>query len=252
MTINDYRVFVKNVTLDDSEWNTLLEQVVSDIAHETRIFKKMVGFTVEPTLEYYDFEAISELHDKFEVEIDNITIGSFDFDDVISISNGCVPTLSTTEVELNPESENMILDVHDVMNTDAKSIFRDFTYMQGYTYRNDKYDDCYQPCDVQPALATCDQPNDEAFVVQEGVEKAIAVISFEPDPALITADIEKRIKPAIIAGLKFFANDIYNDKDDAAVANVFYQRYFSAKRELINKYPYFNSRNTIEVDKKYI
>jgi len=246
MDINDYRVFVKNVTLSDAEWDTLMKQVVSDVAQETRIFKKLVGFTLEPTLEYYDFEAISGLHDKLDVEITNITIGSFDFEDIMKIAkDGCVPSLDTIEDEEFILDENMILDVNDIIDTSAKSIFKKFTFMQGYTYAT-----CALPCETT-ANADCDQPQDEAFYVNND-KKAIAIISFEPDPDKITADIERRIKPAIIAGLKFFANDIYNDKDDAAVANLFYQRYFAAKRELINKYPYYNSNNRVDSSKKFV
>ena len=251
MTIDDYKVFVKNVTLSDAEWQILLEQVVADIANETRIFKKMVGFTVEPTVEYYDFQAITSLHDKLTFDIYNITIGSFTFDDIMSISKGCVPSLTTTAAGVYSNLGNMILDVHDIIATDTRSLFKDFRYVQGYTYRNMNYDPCANVCEVDTSVEDCVQKGDEAFIVDDA-KKAIAIVSFEPDLSAIPPELERRIKPAIIAGLKFFGNDIYNDQENAAVANLFYQRYFAAKRELINKYPAYGTSNKRDVSEKYV
>jgi len=42
---------------------------------------------------------------------------------------------------------------------------------------------------------------------------------------------------AVIEGCKYYINDTFASHTDAQVANVFYQRYWQKKQQLLNQYP---------------
>jgi len=229
MIADDYKVYIKNVSLEDDEISELLKQAVEDIASETRVFKTIVGFSVEPDVEYYDFEAIFGLYCATVTDIKTLSFSSpITLNDIM---NGVFPDMVITNTVDYPKPDHMILDVNDIFDTEGKSITERFTFLSGYNYRNKLFDEKIDK--VEPY-------------------QAAAVISFVPDPKIIDEDIERRIRPAIIAGLKYFANDIYNDTDNAQVANLYYQRYFAAKRELINKYPVSAAIGRRDSSKKYV
>jgi len=229
MVLDSYKVYVKNVSLTDDEMHTLLKQVVDDISAETRIFKALVGFTLEPTIEYYDFEAIFGLYNITVTDMSSINIGSpgMSIEDIL---DGKFPTIDVTTAVKYPEHKNMILDINGILDVKGKDASHKFQYLSGYNYLNKEYDP---------------KPTTEP-------EHLAALISFTPSIDAIQEDVERRIKPAIIAGLKYFANDIYNDTDNAQVANLYYQRYFAAKRELINKYPVSTALGRRDSSKKYV
>jgi hypothetical protein len=69
-----------------------------------------------------------------------------------------------------------------------------------------------------------------------GTTKAVVSTVIPHVDELLPEDME-HIMRAIIEGCKYYFNDTLQTTNDAQVANLFYQRYWQKKQELVNTFP---------------
>lgn len=99
MTQKDYlrnkvQIHIRDVKIENSDLDAIIETVVDEIALETRIFKKLYGFTIHEDIEKYNFRYIAKMNEQVEEEPTNIIFGDPSDEDLIDfIENGNFPDI---------------------------------------------------------------------------------------------------------------------------------------------------------------
>ena len=236
MDIKNYSVYIKNTSLEVSELEGLATDVIENIANDTLIFKTLFGFSIEPEIEFYDMRAMFGLDSRLNLHVKKIVSTSVNKQNVFDFfKTGKFPSAKDASVMELDEYDEVFLSLHGLVDVHGKSLMGHFTHMSGSVYKLNENSHFRDTTDLIP---------------QED-RKAVGIAAFIPDKAMIAEDIERLIKPAIIAGIKFYVNDMYNDKEGAAVSDLYYKRFYAAKQTLINKYPFYNNNYEKDTKKQY-
>ena len=205
---------VRDISNSDIEIDQIVLQVIEDIANETKIFRKIYGFTVDKSINVYDFNALSFLNNRLEVQ--SITIGSVTSDSVLSYMQTYdtfpSPTVSTTTFA---NTKNVPLELMDVYDENGYSIINKFHY-SGTSER------------------IC---NDAKWLEDNhAIDKAF-VMSVVPDIQELRSEELSVITACIIEGCKYYFSNTYESTPDGQITNLYYQRYWQKKQLLINQFP---------------
>ncbi len=216
--ISKYKIYVRDYGVEDTDLATILNDVIREIAFKTRIFKTIIGFEIFDGIRVYDFGSIyrinlSEKRDLMTLDIIEPTLN--DLLEAIDNKKALdIQVIKTTE----PVSENsQLIDVTDIVNENGKTIF-----------------DLFEP--VNDLLFEYKGPSYKEPI------KAYAIGSYVPDVTLIAPDIEEIIKPALIAGVKYYLSSNYTNAQNLQPIVSDFQKWNNELNILMSKYPYYNSK----------
>jgi hypothetical protein len=216
MDINRYKFYVRDIGVSDTELQNILNDVIEDIAISTGIFQKAFGFTIEPEIELYNFDALLDMYERNQTEIANLTLDSITESELIEYlkdpTNFTVDVTETSTVGITPNKFLNTLDIITLNGNSLVSMIKDFEYISNNSYRY-KY----------------------ANTIRDKIE-AICLCSIIPDISNIRPEVEAIMRNAIIKGLKYFTDTTMNAQNVNPV-NFKFQEYEKAKIELQNKYP---------------
>jgi len=218
---NRIKFYIKDVRSTDEEINEVILQTIRDIANETKIFKKVNGFTVHKEKTLYDFRDITRMNEQTETEVSAVTIGSISREGILDWFEetggqyGLPDPDVTKTTYTESEAESMFVDLLDIFDESGANKTFKFQYHGTAIYHvedqdwldenDDKFFGCV--CTVIPHIDEL-LPEDIAYVMS-----------------------------AIIEGCKYHFADTLMTQEDAQVANLYYQRYWQKKQSLVNQFP---------------
>ena len=123
---NKVKIHIRDVNMTDSELDDIIDTVLGEISLETRVFKKLYGFTVHEDIEQYDFRYIARLNEQVEQEPGNITLGDPSPSDILKfVSDGTFPEIpvdKNLEIETAQSQFIGLLDLFDEEEANKKLI----------------------------------------------------------------------------------------------------------------------------------
>ncbi len=216
--INNYKVYVRDYGIEDTDLATILNDVIREIAFKTRIFKTIIGFEIIDGVTVYDFGSIYKINMAEKKDLLSLDVIEPTLEDLLEAMNdgtGLEVQVNET-LESFPENSQLI-DVTDVVNENRESIFDLFDPVNDLIY---EYKGAF---------------NEESI-------KAYAIGSFIPDVTLVGSNIEEVIKPALIAGVKYYLSSNYTNAQNLQPVVSDFQKWNNEINLLMSKYPYYNSK----------
>ena len=208
---------IRDISFKDYEIDEMILQVITDIANETKLFKKIIGFTIHEDKKIYDFRNLTRMNERVEIELEAVSIQAYTPEDIIEFIKAGAwsnPEIDKT-VFVERDGQSMFIDLLDVYDEFGHYITDKFQYhgtAQYYCLDNQWRKD------------------------NEGVGKCFVASVIPQIDEILQEDIHE-IMHTIIEGCKYYFNDTFGSGDDAQVANLYYQRYWQSKQALINKHP---------------
>jgi len=221
LDISDYKFFVRDVGVSDTELNTLINNIIQEIASYTRIFKYHFSFELLDNIKYYNFNALMQDNQHFDENITTITLGSDTDQDLIDflIEPKCYNT-KTNEVTEDNKIYDQFFALDDILlieDSNIQSIGSYFKHLRESEYVYKLYN----------KNAKCDG---------KSKYKAFCICTIVPNLEHISNDIENVIRPVLIEGLKYYTDTTENAVNVNPDVNQ-YKKYFNAKNTLMNMYP---------------
>jgi hypothetical protein len=210
------RAVVGDVKIDDTQLDEIINHTIQDIAQYTKLFKKLYGFTVHKDVEMYNFRAIARMNEETEQEPSSITISDPDIRDVLEfIQDGEFADPKVDKTLEEDLARSLLIDVLDIFDQYGNSVLNKFSE------RGSAYYYCYD-------AAWREANHNEPFVFAGWITPHIDELSPEYFFDLL---------PALVAGCKFFINDLLHSPSDTQATNYDFMRYYQAKEHLLNKFP---------------
>ena len=210
------KIHIRDVNMTDSELDDIIDTVVTEIALETRIFKKLYGFTIHENIEKYNFRYLARMNEQVEEEPCNIVLGNIGTNDLLDfIANGSFPEIPVDKnLEVEPY-QSQFLDLLDVFDENGLSVLDIFEERGSSWYF--LYDEQFRNI------------NDEKrFVFSAWVKPDINELHDE-DLSIILS--------TVISGCKFYVNDTLHSPDDTQATNYDFMRWHQGKENLRNRFP---------------
>lgn len=214
--VDQCRFHLRDIKIEDSEVESLISLVLNEIAHDTKIFKKLFGFTVHEDIDLYDFDALVDMHEHFERELSTVTIGTITEEQVSNFySTMELPSPPVDKTEYEEDQKSIFIQLLEIYNNDNVSCLSRFHFKGNSEYLCP--DDYWR------------EENDD--------EQLVFSATIVPHIDEIPEEVLSKILSAIIQGVKYYNSDNLEGQVDAQVANIYYQRYWHRRQELINRYP---------------
>jgi len=214
--INDYKFYIRDVGITNEDLTKVINDVISDIALSTKIFKKAFGFTIEPSIDTYDFRSIMAISERTQYDkIESLTLQNYTEQQLIDFLSD--PTNMNVDVDKETYTTNPILntyidtiDVLSIKDNELMSVFNMFEPVNGETFK---------------------------FVgsIEEPVS-CVAIVRIIPNIDNIEEETEVLLKSAIVEGLKYYTDTRNNAQSVGSETNR-YKIYENAKLALQNKFP---------------
>ena len=183
--MKDYRYYLRDLEIDDDEYLNLIEDLVTEIAYETDIFKKEIIFDVIPNQNYYNINSILGSYEKNT----NSTIVTDD-DTVNDTGDYSRSLKSIIDIRLFNTSKNVELGLDPIDNRHS-SLGSDFVVENETTL---KY--------IGPKL-------------EDGEwRRYFCLVSIIPNVKQIHDQRETKIQKALVNGLRYKAQSFYTDQND--------------------------------------
>ena len=214
MDINNYKFYVRDVGISDTDLQNVLNDVISDIATNTKIFKRVFSFTLEPGLDEYPIKDLYQLADKSEP-----TILDINYTTNLDTQEGLIDYL--TNVDIN---------VQQTVDTTTDNTYSD--YIEIIDLFDDKFNSYMKY--LEPV-------SKDDYYLNIKIDKPIpltGIAIINPLLSEISDRIEKQIRFAIISGLKAYTHTLENQPNEQ-VSLVLNKQFEYDKQKLINKYPYY-------------
>ncbi len=221
MTQKDYlrnkvQIHIRDVKIENSDLDAIIETVVDEIALETRIFKKLYGFTIHEDIEKYNFRYIAKMNEQVEEEPTNIIFGDPSDEDLIDfIENGNFPDIPVEKTLTIEPNQSQFFDLMDIFDENGNSV------MDKFEERGSSYYFCY----------------DEQFRNMNDKKKFVFAGWIKPDIEELHDEELSIITPTVIAGCKFYINDTLHSVEDVQATNYDFMRWFQSKERLGNLFP---------------
>ena len=222
---NKIKLHIRDVNMTASELDDLIDTLLTEIALETRIFKKLYGFTVHKDIEKYNFRYLARMNEQIEEEPTKITLLEPSTSDILNfISEGTFPTIPV-EKELEIEKEqSQFLDLLDIFDEYGGSI------LDKFEERGSSYYFCY----------------DEEWRELNDNKRFVFTAWVKPEVGELHDEELSILLPTLISGAKFYVNDTLHSPDDVQASNYDYMRWFQNKKLLQDRFPtvaYSTERN---------
>ena len=229
MTIDRYKLYVKDARLSDEEITQLMRDVLEEIVLDTRIFTKPLGLVLSGCYKEYNMKEVFDLNQNLAKGIDSITydVPSEGYiDDVLDVIYGTnrdcsrvnhVKTAVTQTPNLFPEK---YLDTVDIvqLNKDGNELY---SIIDEYFVAQTK----------------------DTFILRDGIiddkkqESCVVLCQYVPRFDDIDEDMEMKLRPALIAGLRAIGAGLKLGLNDEQVTSMLNRNYYNAKRNLIRQSP---------------
>ena len=216
--INNYKVYVRDYGIEDTDLATILNDVIREIAFKTRIFKAIIGFEIINGVTVYDFGSIYKINLAEKEDLLSLDIIEPTLEDLLeSMNDGTGLEVQVNETMEHISENSQLIDVTDVVDESRESIFDLFNPINDLIY---EYKGTFN----------------------EDPLRAYAIGSFIPDVTLVDSNIEEVIKPALIAGVKYYISSNYTNAQNLQPVVSDFQKWNNELNLLMNKYPYYNSK----------
>jgi len=216
--INQYKIYIRDYGIDDNGLSTIINDVIKEIAFKTRIFKAIIGFEIINGVTVYDFGSIYKVNMAEKKDLVSLSIIDPTLDDILeSLNDGTGLEIKVDENLETVVDNSLLIDVTDVVDKSRQSIFDLFDPINDLIY-------------------------EYTGEFKEEPVGAYAIGSFIPDVSLIEQNIEEIIKPALIAGIKYYLSSNYTNTQNLQPVISDFQKYNNELNVLSNKYPYYNSK----------
>jgi hypothetical protein len=205
-----------DVKVSDDEADSIIEEIVIDIATRTHIFKKIYGFTVHPDVQMYNFRYIARLNEEVEQEPQGISFDDPLPEDVLEwLQDGTIPSPVVKKDLVDDPYQAKFLYLTDIYDNDGRSVLEKF-HSKGTSYYY-----CYDTLFLEQ-----EQDNPMAFT-------AIVVPPIEE----LAEEQLLEIVTTVVAGFKFYVNDMLHSGSDVQASNYDFLRYHQSIGELRDLHP---------------
>ncbi len=212
------RFHIRDIKFTEYEVDDIVLQVITDIANETGLFKKINGFTIHEDKYLYDFRDITRMNEQTEVELSAVTIGAVPQQDIIEWMQNPTyfpdPSIKKTQY-VESDAESMLVNVLDIFDYLGRTVTKKFKYHGTSTY----------------------YVENETWLKENDKRTFAVTCSVIPHIDELLPEDLQTIMSTIIEGCKYYFNDTLQGQSDAQVANLFYQRYWQKKQALVNQFP---------------
>jgi len=242
MDINNYRFYVKDLGISDTDLSLVLQDVINDIATSTNIFKQVFAFVMTKDTYTYDIKALFDLDERVRDRPSSVTIDDYTKDDLINyLGEPGSLGVTITETTENNKYYNQYLSCDDIVKLIPKrtkdrkdsdsiiSIFDYFTQIDSTTFKINVDINKY----IEDKLYD-DQGNRTNPDAQTEIP-VLALLTIIPDINNIDNELEKIIKVPIIEGLKYFISPMNANNEQFRYNN--WLRYHKAMVALMSRYP---------------
>jgi hypothetical protein len=213
---NKVKIHVRDVNTTDDELDSVIETVVEEIANETKIFKKVFGFSIHEGKYTYDFRYLARMNERLEHEPVDITFGSPERSEVLDfLMNGHLPSPSIEKDLIIEPGESRLFEVLDIFDINGISIFDKFEQVSPYEYH----------------------VYDEQWLKENNNMQCAFIGTIVPNLTELHDENLLDIVITVISGVKFYINDTLHSPDDTQATNYDYMRWFQAKEKLMNRFP---------------
>ena len=222
---------VRDVSATTEEIDDIILTVLNDIALEVKLFKKVVGFTIHKDMEVYDFRDILRMNEQVEEELQAVYIGG-------------TPDIRIKNWLKGGEFPSPIVLKDKFLESDAQSTFIELVQISDISLK--RWTHKFNFTGTADYIVT-----DTDWLEENDGAKMLAIVKVKPHiDELLEEDIDI-VLPCIIEGSKYYFANTLQSTTDSQVANLYYQRYWYKKKELVNAFPttVFTIRNDKETRK---
>jgi len=218
---------LRDISMLDNEIDEMIKFTIEDIARETKVFRKICGFTVESDKQLYDFLSITRMNEEVEEELENVYIGGITDIAIKAMLLGrdTWPNPITVKKEFEETAMSSYLSADAIFDPDLRNVMNKFKYTSTNIY------------------IVKDQ---QWLEDNDGVEMAL-IYTVIPNLEEMQPEHINMIEHIIIEGCKYYVANTLGSGDDANIANLYYQRFWQKKQDLINSYP-----TKVVLDKSYM
>jgi len=219
MDINNYKFYVRDVSVTDEQFQMLLQDIVNDIAVSTKIFKRIFGFQIFPDIKEYNLKDLYEHSIRSGYNrLETLQVGGVDNETLIQFLND--PTTvntSKTTIKKGIGSPDTFIDVIDVL---GNIYTNDSTPLGSIFYKFDRID-----------------VNNYKFTENiKEPKNALCIVNVIPALDNIDEQIESYMKMAIVAGLKYYTEtQVVNQNMNYQISS--YKVFENAKNQLQGLFP---------------
>ena len=209
---------IRDVHYKDTEIDEIILTVIEDIAREVKLFRKLNGFTVHKDKQIYDFFDMSRMNEEVEEELENVYTGGFlpwDLVDFIKNPEGEWPDPWTIKKTFIEEEFMKTFGVIGIFDENVRSVM-------------DKF---HNTGTVQFVV------RDEFWLERNDGKTFAALIYGLPKINEMPDELLNIITSCVIEGCKYYFANTLQSTADTQISNLFYQRYWYKKKELMDMYP---------------
>ena len=207
---------IRDISTSDLELLDVIDTVINEIAVETRMFKKLFGFTVHKDIDQYNFMYIARMNEQVEMEPTFIEINPLEPLEIIEfINKGEFPDVTVDKNLMKEEAESRFIGLLDLFNEEGYSV------LDKFEERGSSYYFCY----------------DEQWRKANDYKRFAMASYVVPNISELNPELMNMILPALIAGCKFYFYDTMHSPDDVQATNYDFMRWHQAKENLVNLYP---------------
>ena len=249
--VSEYMKYVRDVELSINDTEEILQDVIFEIAEDTKMFKNTFAFDIEKCDEVYDIKALYGLSQVMKYDTNDVEEENYSTEDLIAILQGkdlpdknagkeCKGTKedsSVNENKTNTSCINTYMNLIDILYFDTNN--KKYPLMSVVNRWFDKVNESL--LEIIPANISEDTGVSYSNMTLNNPITVIAHVSIIPSINNLTSDDERILKPAIIAGLKYKASDLYMNAVNEQVSNLLFQRFYNAKKQLAFTFPQFIS-----------
>ena len=235
-----YLKYLGDTNLNEDTVLDYMQDIVEEVAYETKIFKDIFKFNIDVCNDMYNFKDLYMLYQTLKEKIVSPVITDYTQDQLVNILVGkefidnsiCDNEISQDSDVNNTSTDkcyNTYMNIIDVLHIDKdinSVISRWFTFTGSNLYKLNK-DVVISDLGYEPGV---DNPLE-----------LIGYVSIIPNVASLTEEDEVMLRQVFINGLKFIASDRYMNATNEQVSNIYYQRYYNSKKQLAFNLPQFIS-----------
>jgi len=211
--------YLKDLSLTDAELNHVIINIVDEIAIETKLFRKLYGFSVHEDIERYNLRYIGRMNEEVEEEPTDIIIGDPAFEDIVEfIREGTFPEIPVEKNLKKDKFESNIIDIIDIFDD------RGYSVVDKFEERGTTWYFCH----------------DEEWRKLNDEKQFVFTAVIVPEIEELHNEELKLIGPAVLAGAKFHLHDILHSSPDVQASNYDYLRWEGAKKKIMDMYPQFS------------
>ena len=227
------KLHIRDVYTTDEEVDSVILQVIEDIAREVKLFRKLSGFTIEKDKQLYDFRNITRLNEEVETELENVYIGGFTDLQMKLFLMGREewPDPLTFKRTFNEQEFMTFFGVLGLYDEYVRNIMDKFHHTSTSVY----------------------MVTDEQWLEDNDGKQMVAMTYGLPKVDELLNEELTMITSCVIEGCKYYFANTLQSATDAQVSNLFYQRYWYKKKELIDQYPLYAPQITSQTkDNKWL